>query len=114
MQGHAGGYDNAGSVAWSRAVASPLLAVAGRIGQTHEPGFGVTLDPACAIATCLKPADGGPPGSVILRLWEVGGQSAPLVLRLKGCRRVVRTDLLERDQEEIPVARGFAGLRLLP
>ena len=55
---------------------------------------------------------------------ETGGKSEPISVGLAGYKRAFRTDLLERDMEELPVADkaitldirpyGFAGVRLLP
>ena len=62
--------------------------------------------PRGAIATCFKPADDERAGGVILRLWEVSGRTGPI--QRSACRasgRAFRTDLLERDLEELPVAR---------
>ena len=120
LRGHAGGYDAADAFAWSRGVAFPLLTAKGVPPQT---GSGITLDPARAIATCLKPADGAAADGVILRVWETAGHSGPLAIGVRGFRRALRTDLLERDLAELKIvdgevtidlrAHGFAALRLI-
>ncbi len=107
---------------WSRTVAFPLVAAPGSLPD--EPDFRVAFDSSRALATCLKPADDPASAGCILRLWEVGEKSGPLSIRLGGFRRAVRTDLLERDLNELPLrhdaveldlpARGFATLRLVP
>lgn len=124
LQAHAGGYDGAEAFAWSRAVATPLLAARGSLPGAAFVAPVVSLDPARAIATCLKPADGDLSGGCILRLWETAGGSAPIVVGISGCQRAIRTDLLERNLGELEIAegkisldargRGFSAIRLLP
>ncbi|MGD0578970.1 MAG: glycosyl hydrolase-related protein, partial [Bryobacteraceae bacterium] len=118
LRSHAAGFDQADTVAWSRAAATPLLVAAGRLPRA--PLRGVDVDPRRAFVTAWKPADGE---GLILRLWETAGQAAPLVLRLHGFKTAVATDLLERDLHALPVrsgqvsvdlrAYGFAAIRLL-
>jgi len=124
LRGHAGGYDNAGTVAWSRAVATPLAAILGRIPDERMTCPTIQLDSSRAIATCLKPADGDSSGGFILRLWETAGRSDPIPIGLKGYRKAILTDLLERDRSEFdlvdghidvkPNPHGFCSIRLLP
>jgi len=143
LRAHAGGYSGAEAFAWSRSVATPLLV--GRGAQLGIRGiyYAIEVDPARAIATCFKPADGPAlavippwplqirdldlhsiPGGVILRLRETAGRSGPLTLGVRGYGRAYRTDLLERNLEELKIvdnkvtldlrAHGFAAVRLLP
>ena len=59
-----------------------------------------------------------------MRCWETGESTDDLPVTVKGFQRAIRTDLLERDQADLPIAadrvalpirpRGFAGLRLVP
>jgi hypothetical protein len=143
LRAHAGGYNSAEAFAWSRSVATPLLV--GRGAQLGIRGiyYAIEVDPARAMATCLKPADGPAlaatppwplqirgldtrsiPGGVILRLWETAGRDGPFTIGLRGYARAFRTDLLERNLEELKVvdrkvtldlrAHGFAAVRLLP
>lgn len=108
----------------ARAAASPLLAAAGRINGRQDAPPTIEIDPARAIATCLKPADGEASEGFILRLREVAERSGPLSIGVKGYRQAVRTDLLERDRRELRIvngqvtiqlkACGFSALRLLP
>jgi hypothetical protein len=128
LQAHTGGYRSAEAFCWSRAVATPLFAALGRIHEDRIPVRGIEVDAARAIATCLKPADGDIPEGFILRLWEVApqtyGGSEPLKIGLKGYKRAVLTDLLERDIKELrivdgmvtinPNPNGFCSLRLVP
>jgi len=119
LRSHAGAYNQADAVASSRAAATPLLAVPGRIARTPQPG--VEVDPRRAVVTAWKPADGE---GLILRVWETAGQSAPLVISTRGFRKAVATDLLERDEHALAIenghvsvdlrAYGFAAVRLLP
>jgi len=124
LRGHGKGYNEAEAVAWSRGVASPLIATLGRIAEENIAGQTLAIDPKRALATCLKPADGDASLGTLVRLWEIGGQSGPLTIGVKGYRRAFQTDLLERDLGELRIeqdkmtldlrAHGFAALRLLP
>ena len=123
LRAHAPGYNAPDAFAFSRSAASPLLAVWGTILE-NTPNAVIELDPARAIATSLKPADEESAGGSILRLWEVAGRSEPLSVGLKGYRKAVLTDLLERNISDLkivgdrvtidPNAQGFSSLRLLP
>ena len=123
LRARAGGYNAADAFAFSRSAASPLLAAWGAIPENALKAV-IELDPARAIATSLKPADEESAGGSILRLWEVAGRSEPLSVGLKGYRKAVLTDLLERDISDLKMvgdrvtidlnAQGFSCLRLLP
>jgi len=78
LRAQAGGVEGDSSLAWSRAVGSPLMAVVGRIPSDRLAVRSVIVDPLRAIATCLKPADDQKTGSLILRLREVAGRAGPL------------------------------------
>ena len=118
LRAHAGAYDNAGTVAWSRAVATPLAARFGSLRNRAAPA--VTLDPHRAIALAFKPAEER--GS-ILRIQETAGRSGGIEIRVPGYREVVLTDLLERDRKRLDIrdgrvtvdlkAYGFAAIRLM-
>ncbi len=124
LRAHAGGYDGAEAFAWSRSVASPLLGIAGRLRQRRTRMAGIRVDPARAIVTCLKPADSDASGGIMLRLWEVAGQSGPVSIGLNAYGSAIQTDLLERDREKLEIVRdettmnlpahGFSALRLVP
>jgi len=119
LRAHEGPYRQPEAVAWSRDAATPFLSAK---GAADELPVGVEIDPSRAIATCLKPAD-EPGRGVILRVWETANQAGPLPVGAQGFSRAVRTDLLERDLEELPVrggrialpirALGLAAVRLL-
>ena len=125
LRAHAGEYNGAEAFAWSRSVASPLLAVAGALRDgsalAAAPSV-VAVDPTRAIATCLKPADSATSPGCLLRLGETAGRSGPLTVAVPGSKRAFRTDLLERDLEELKInqgnvtfdlrAHGFGALRL--
>ena len=121
LRAHRRGYRRADAFAWSRDAATPLVAAAGRLPRRTDALPSVTVDPARAIATCLKPAD-DPAGGCILRLWETGGRSGPVRIGVKGFATAARTDLLERDLKALEVAgggvrpalkaHGFAAVRL--
>ena len=118
---HPAGYSRAEAVAWSRCAAASLLAARGRL-STPPTAPPVELDPARAVATCLKPADGPASRGAVLRVWETAGASGPLRIGVAGCEKAVATDLLERDRERVEIvdgaatvdlpAYGFAALRL--
>jgi hypothetical protein len=124
LRAHAGPYNQAEAVAWSRSAACPLLAAPGRLAGGQDVGAAITVDPARAIATCLKPAEGDASGACLLRLWETAGQVGPISIGVKGYTRAVQTDLLERDIRELPIAQeklnidlrafGFGAVRLVP
>ena len=121
---HEGPYDQAEAFRRSREVLFPLMVARGRMPKSALGGSGITVDPARAIATCLKPADEGAEKGVILRVWETAGRSEPLEIGVGNYGRAVRTDLLERDlgalgvrggKVSLPVrGHGFAAVRLLP
>ncbi len=111
LRGHARGYDGAEAFRWSRAVVSPLLVARGRLAGGENLGHAVSFDPRRAIATCLKPADDFS-GGCALRFWETSGRSGPLSVSVQGYDRAVRTDLLERDLEELSVMEGKISLDL--
>lgn len=124
LRGHTGGYNNAQTIAWSRAVATSLDAMPGWMLSERAACPSLRLDPTRAIATCLKPADGDSTGGVILRFWETAGRSDPVPISVRGCRKAILTDLLERDKGELAIVEeqievrvnphGFASVRLLP
>ena len=119
LRAHAGAYNNAEIVGWSRAVSTPLLAVFGNVKSDSKPT--VTLDPRRAIALAFKPAEWT---GHLLRIWEIAGRSGPTEIRLSGYREAILTDLLERDLKPLPIrdghivldlrANGFAAVRLIP
>jgi len=125
LRAHAGGYNGADAFAWSRNVATPILVLKGRApagvaGRVHR----LKVDPTRAVVICLKPADDPVAGGVILRLWETAGRSGPFTIGVEGYDAAWRTDLLERNVEELKVggrkltinlrAHGFAAVRLGP
>jgi hypothetical protein len=114
LRGHRGTYRNAETVAWSRSAATPLLSVFGSVSPERMGRSVIGLDPSRAIATCLKPADGDSSGGFILRLWETVGKPDPIRIRLTGFRKAVPTDLLERDQRELPITDGHIEARVNP
>jgi hypothetical protein len=117
LRAHAGGYDNAETVAWSHAIATPLLVTTGKPATTPQPA--VALDPRRAVATTFKPAEAG---GNLLRIQETAGRSGPLQVTVTGYREAILTDLLERDIGPLPIreghftlelkANGFAAVRL--
>ena len=119
LRPHSGGYDNAATVAWSRSVATPMLAVAGQLRRPARSG--PRFDERRAIATAFKPAE---EGGMLLRVWETAGRSGPLDVAAHGFRRAVLTDLLEREIRPLPIRSGhlqvplntlgFAAVRLIP
>lgn len=125
LQAGAGGYHGPDAIRFSRDAATDLLAMPGRTPDATARRLPpVIVDPARAVATCLKPADDDSPGGVILRLWETAGQSGPLRIGVSGFSRAVETDLLERDRKAIETvngkislslkAHGYAAVRLVP
>ena len=123
LRAHEGPYDSAASFAWSRCMAMPLLVGRGDLPSGLPMASPVVLDPARALATCLKPAE-EKAGAILLRLWETAGRTGPLTVEVPGTRHVMLTDLLERELRPLPVrdgrvtvdlrAHGFCALRLDP
>jgi hypothetical protein len=60
----------------------------------------------------LKPALEKGSFAMALRLWEIKGDSAPVRIKTGGAMRVFQTDLLEREQKELPVQFGAVSVRL--
>jgi hypothetical protein len=119
LTAHTGGYNEAQAFAWSRSVANPLLITIGYIDE--QTNKSIVVPPERAIATCMKPAEDD---GYIMRLWETYGQSGEIELAIKGYQKAIQTDLLERDQRELPIvndrvrlnlnAHGFASLKFIP
>jgi len=119
LRAHAGAYNNAATIAWSRAVSTPLLAAVGKVKSDSKPT--VILASHRAIALAFKPAE---ERGHLLRIWETAGRSGPTEIRLSGYREAILTDLLERDLKPLSIhdgritldlrANGFAAVRLIP
>ena len=107
---HASDYDGAAAAQFSREVAFPLLAARGTLAGPLAAGVG--LDPARAVATCLKPADTGSGGGMVVRIWETAGTSGPVRIRVPAGARIFETDLLERDRGGLAVSDGHIALDL--
>jgi hypothetical protein len=123
LQAQASGYAEAAAFAFSRGATAPVVVARGRVANGRALPV-VRLDPARALATCLKPADDAAAGGVILRVQEVAGRSGPLRIDVSGYRQALATDLLERDGPPLPLRddclllnprpHGFAAVRLMP
>jgi len=124
LRAHAEAYDGAEAFPWSRSVATPLMTTHGHLPRGLGTEQAISVDPKHAIATCLKPVDGKGDGGCVLRLWETAGCSGPVKIGVRGFRKAIRTDLLERDLDELPIRDGevvfqlrgfgFGAVRLLP
>ena len=122
LRAHAGAFSGPASFDWSRSVRSPLLAVLGNLPQPDSLKR-VAVDPSHVVATCLKPADDPAVGGIVLRVWEVGGKSGPVTFSVRGFRKAIQTDLLERNLKDLRIENGefkidlrgygFAAVRLL-
>ena len=122
LRADAGGYRQPRAYKFAAAAARPLAFVAMR--ARPEDLLRAAIDPARAIATCLKPADDPKAGGCILRVQETAGKTDPVTVNVWNVKRAVATDLLERDREpllvkdgriELPIRPlGFATVRLLP
>jgi len=86
----------------------------GRIPDERMARLSIQIDPARAVATCLKPADGDGDRGFILRLWETAGKPDAVRISVDGYGRAIRTDLLERDQEELAISEGHIEARMNP
>jgi alpha-mannosidase len=112
LRAHSPGYDQASALAWSRQVRNPILAAFGRLPAAIRNRPAILVDPTRAVATCLKPALEKGSFAMALRLWEIKGDSAPVRIKTGGAMRVFQTDLLEREQKELPVQFGAVSVRL--
>jgi len=110
LRAHAA-YDNAAAVAFSRAEAAPLLGFTGRI-DTSRLSPPIRIDPARAIALCYKPADDG--NGLVLRVWETAGRAGPMDIAVPSFTKATRTDLLERDLEQLRIVDGKTTIDLKP
>ncbi len=124
LQAHSDRYRDSDAYVFSRSVTSPLMAVFGLLPDIVTDLPAVRLDPRRALATCFKSAEGDVSKGSVLRLREISGNSNPVTVGLKGYKKAILTDLLERDKQELKIVdgqikvnikpNGFAGLRLLP
>jgi len=106
LRAHAGAYDNAATIAWSKAVAAPVTVAFGRLPRKWLDRPHLALDPAGAVTTCFKPADDGSPGKIVVRLWETSGREGVVRLETPGFSAAFKTDLLEREQGALELRRG--------
>ena len=114
LQAHTGGWRGPSVAEFSRGVTSPLIVARGSIA-TEARGLGVPkIEPGRAMVTAFKIADDPQAGGHILRVWEQAGSSLPLKIAVPGYRRVVQTDLLERDQSVLDIANGEIEIKLTP
>jgi len=109
LRAHAGAYDNAETVAWSRGVSNPLLAALGEL--PGHASIGLSIDAHRAVATAFKPAE---ETGRLLRIWETAGRAGPLELGVAGFRKAVLTDLLERPIRPLPIRNGRIAIDLKP
>ena len=110
LRAHAPGYyDNAWALAWSRSVSAPPQVVSGRLSKKWLDRPHLEIDPARALATCLKPADAAP-NQIVVRVWETSGTNGPLLLSAPGYRRARETDLLERERGELSLNQGTVSV----
>lgn len=108
LRAHSPGYDQASAVAWSRSVVAPLAVISGQLPAHWLDQPHLTVDPACAIATCFKPSDDGDSGKAVVRLWQTGGQAPSVWLHADGYKAAKITDLLEREQSDLVFEQGAA------
>lgn len=106
LRAHAPGYDDAAALAWSRSVTAPLVCALGRLASEWLDRPHLAVDLARGLVTCWKPVDDGRPGQTLVRLWETGGRSDPLVVHLLQARAAVEADLLERERGALPIQEG--------
>jgi alpha-mannosidase len=124
IQARQGVFDESAAAVFGRSALAPLLVTYGALSAKGTPLPRLAVDPARAVATCLKPADDPCAGGVILRLHELSGAAGPVEIQLQGYREAVAVDLLETDQREVRLqngkvhldmrGHGFSSLRLLP
>jgi hypothetical protein len=118
LRSHEGGYDPVSALRFAWESSTELLGVPLQPNQTgYLPGKQcsfVTLKPASAILTCLKPAE---EQGIISRIWECSGladRAQVSIDPVMGVRSVVETDLLERDCAELTFKCNTADVPLHP
>ncbi|MBM4094911.1 MAG: hypothetical protein FJ276_36700, partial [Planctomycetes bacterium] len=109
-----GGYRGAEAIAFARSAATPLGWQVGRFAMPAGDMPRIEIDPARAVATCLKPPADPKVDGVVLRVWETAGQSEPLRIGVSGFARAVVADLLERDQSPLAIRDGAVEVNLRP
>jgi hypothetical protein len=114
LQARSGGYDGARATVFGRGAATPLSTFRGCSSMPEGVLPALEILPSRAVATCLKPADDPIAGGHIVRLIDTTGRAGPVTMGLKGYRRAMRTDLLERDREELEFVDGKLTVELKP
>jgi alpha-mannosidase len=108
---HAGSVTTAGVVRWARAFSDPVMVAATGAEPSSRSMFSVD-HPGVQIDT-VKPAESG--SDVIVRLYEAHGDRSRVRLRSSlPFAGAARTDLLERDSEDLDWADGSTSLELGP
>jgi alpha-mannosidase len=104
---HAGGWKDAATVRRGYELNYPLTAMAvtphsGQLPATHS--F-VELTPDSVVLTAMKKCEDD--DAVLVRFYEWAGRQSDVRLKLAAnATRAVETDLLEREQKELPVTAG--------
>jgi hypothetical protein len=109
-----GGYRGAEAIAFARSAATPLGWQVGRFAMPAADMPRIEIDPARAVATCLKPPADPRVEGIVLRVWETAGQPEPLRIGVSGFTRAVAVDLLERDQSPLAIRDGAVEVNLRP
>jgi hypothetical protein len=94
---------------WAKSFQHPVQMLAGKCAF---PSVQITPEPGRIVTHCLKPALDG--NGFILRFGEVSGASAPVKIALTGFASATQTDLLERDQTELPIVDGAISVSVKP
>jgi len=115
---HSGDLRDAGVIDAGYDLNVPLRAVpvAPRSGPRPRSHSLIELDAPNVVLEVVKQPDGdAPDGALVLRLYESWGRRGPVTVRVpRRLARAARTDLLERDQQPVPVDGTRVALDVTP
>jgi alpha-mannosidase len=112
---HAGGWVQASTTLRGYELNYPMmtrteLPHAGTLGMQHSFA---QLDPANLVLTAMKKAEDD--DGIVLRFFEWAGKPAQATLRLpQGATRAVETNLMEKEQDTLPIHEGTVSLSVKP
>jgi hypothetical protein len=109
--------DPAAASLFGESVQAPMRAIVSMPGKQTGPKLPAsmslcTIEPANVMLTTVKPADDG--RGVIFRIREIAGQDtdARIAVNVPGAGKVSRCDLVERDQESLPLRDKSLQVRI--
>jgi alpha-mannosidase len=112
IRSHAGGFEGHSAVHFGWEGNNELLVTSVLSNQTSDlppktHSF-LSLNPENAVVTALKVAEEGPEKGLIVRAWETDGKATQVTFDVSSLeiKSAVKTDLLERDQENLVLFKG--------